>query len=127
MEHPIEVPPTPTLRVHKNHPVTQIIGSPTSGVQTRTKAKGLSQQHTALLSFVYKKNRMNHKDQQTCLFACFLSQDEPKKVAQALTSESWVEAMKVELLQFKLQEVWVLCDLPDGKKVIGTRWVFRVK
>ncbi|GJX04943.1 putative ribonuclease H-like domain-containing protein [Tanacetum coccineum] len=32
-----------------------------------------------------------------------------------------------ELLQFKLQEVWVLVDLPAGMKVIGTRWVFRNK
>ncbi|GKG38354.1 hypothetical protein Tco_0460066, partial [Tanacetum coccineum] len=48
--------------------------------------------------------RTNHKDQQTCLFACFLSQEEPKKVSQALADESWVEAMQEELLQFKLQE-----------------------
>ncbi|GJW03248.1 putative ribonuclease H-like domain-containing protein [Tanacetum coccineum] len=62
-----------------------------------------------------------------CLFACFLSQEEPKKVSQALADESWVEAMQEELLQFKLQDVWVLCDLPDGKRVIGTKWVFRNK
>ncbi|GJQ98815.1 hypothetical protein Tco_0521800 [Tanacetum coccineum] len=73
------------------------------------------------------QNRTNHKDQQTCLFACFLSQEEPKKVSQALADESWVEAMQEELLQFKLQEVWVLCDLPEGKRVIGTKWVFRNK
>ncbi|GJW71470.1 putative ribonuclease H-like domain-containing protein [Tanacetum coccineum] len=35
--------------------------------------------------------------------------------------------MQEELLQFKLQNVWVLCDLPDGKRVIGTKWVFRNK
>lgn len=35
--------------------------------------------------------------------------------------------MQEELLQFKLQEVWVVCDLPDGKRLIGTKWVFRVK
>ncbi|GJZ71056.1 putative ribonuclease H-like domain-containing protein, partial [Tanacetum coccineum] len=23
--------------------------------------------------------------------------------------------------------VWVLCDLPDGKRVIGTKWVYRIK
>ncbi|GJX53411.1 hypothetical protein Tco_0281780 [Tanacetum coccineum] len=46
---------------------------------------------------------------------------------QALADESWVEAMQEELLQFKLQEVWVLCDLPEGKRVIGTKWVFRNK
>ncbi|GJX02326.1 putative ribonuclease H-like domain-containing protein [Tanacetum coccineum] len=33
--------------------------------------------------------------------------EEPKKVSQALADESWVEAMQEELLQFKLQDVWV--------------------
>ncbi|GJR61104.1 putative ribonuclease H-like domain-containing protein [Tanacetum coccineum] len=97
MDHTIDVSSTPTLRIHKNHPQSQIIG------------------------------KKQHKDQQTCLFACFLSQEEPKKVSQALADESWVEAMQEELLQFKLQDVWVLCDLPDGKRVIGTKWVFRNK
>nr|GEU98375.1 DNA polymerase delta catalytic subunit [Tanacetum cinerariifolium] len=40
--------------------------------------------------------RTNHKDYENCLFACFLSQMEPKKVAQALNDESWVEAMQEE-------------------------------
>ncbi|GJZ75493.1 putative ribonuclease H-like domain-containing protein [Tanacetum coccineum] len=39
----------------------------------------------------------------------------------------WVEAMQEELLQFKLLNVWTLVDLPHGKKVIGTKWVFRNK
>ncbi|GJV02917.1 putative ribonuclease H-like domain-containing protein [Tanacetum coccineum] len=54
-------------------------------------------------------------------------QEEPKKITQALQDESWVEAMQEELLQFKLQNIWVLCDLPDGKRVIRTKWVFRNK
>ncbi|GJU33761.1 putative ribonuclease H-like domain-containing protein [Tanacetum coccineum] len=128
MDHTIDVSSTPTLRIHKNHPQSQIIGKSTAGVLTRRKLKeSASVQHQALLSFIYKQNRTNHKDQQTCLFACFLSQEEPKKVSQALADESWVEAMQEELLQFKLQEVWVLCDLPEGKRVIGTKWVFRNK
>ncbi|GKA85298.1 putative ribonuclease H-like domain-containing protein [Tanacetum coccineum] len=32
-----------------------------------------------------------------------------------------------ELLQFKLQEVWTLVDLPNGKRAIGSKWVFRNK
>ncbi|GJZ65602.1 retrovirus-related pol polyprotein from transposon TNT 1-94 [Tanacetum coccineum] len=128
MDPAINVTSTPTLRIHKNHPQSQIIGKSTAGIQTRRKLKeSASDQHQALLSFIYKQNRTNHKDQQTCLFACFLSQEEPKKVSQALADESWVEAMQEELLQFKLQDVWVLCDLPDGKRVIGTKWVFRNK
>ncbi|GJX94197.1 putative ribonuclease H-like domain-containing protein [Tanacetum coccineum] len=38
-----------------------------------------------------------------------------------------VEAMQEELLQFKLQKVWILVDLPSGKKAIGTKWVFKNK
>nr|GFD15198.1 putative ribonuclease H-like domain-containing protein [Tanacetum cinerariifolium] len=53
--------------------------------------------------------------------------EEPKKVLQALKDPSWIEAMQEELLQFKLQKVWVLVDLPKGKRAIGSKWVFRNK
>nr|GEX30357.1 hypothetical protein [Tanacetum cinerariifolium] len=69
----------------------------------------------------------NHKDYENCLFACSLSRMEPKKVAQALNDESWVEAMQDELFQFSLQKVWRLVDLPYGKKAIRTKWVYRNK
>ncbi|GJX93294.1 putative ribonuclease H-like domain-containing protein [Tanacetum coccineum] len=52
---------------------------------------------------------------------------EPKKVIQALEDPSWIEATQEELLQFKLQKVWTLVDLPNGKRAIGTKWVFRNK
>nr|GEY33395.1 copia protein [Tanacetum cinerariifolium] len=32
-----------------------------------------------------------------------------------------------ELLQFKMQKVWVFVDLQDRKRAIGTKWVFRNK
>ncbi|GJU66394.1 putative ribonuclease H-like domain-containing protein [Tanacetum coccineum] len=35
--------------------------------------------------------------------------------------------MQEELLQFKIHKVWVLVDLPYGKKAIGTKWVYRNK
>ncbi|GJY97188.1 putative ribonuclease H-like domain-containing protein [Tanacetum coccineum] len=73
------------------------------------------------------QQRINHKDFQNCLFACFLSQKEPKKVIQALKDPSWMEAMQEKLLQFKLQQVWTLVDLPNGKRAIGTKWVYRNK
>nr|GFD29454.1 retrotransposon protein, putative, Ty1-copia subclass [Tanacetum cinerariifolium] len=54
---------------------------------------------------------------QFCLFSCFLSQVEPKKVSDALQDPSWVEAMQEELLQFKIQNVWTLVDYPKGMDV----------
>ncbi|GKB52310.1 putative ribonuclease H-like domain-containing protein [Tanacetum coccineum] len=56
-----------------------------------------------------------------------VSAEEPKKISEALQDDSWVQAMQEELLQFKLQQVWVLVDLPHGMKVIGTKWVYRNK
>ncbi|GKE32971.1 retrovirus-related pol polyprotein from transposon TNT 1-94, partial [Tanacetum coccineum] len=73
------------------------------------------------------QQRINHKDFQNCLFACFLSQAEPKKVIQALQDPIWIEAMQEELLQFKLQQVWTLLDLPYGKRAIGIKWMYRNK
>ncbi|GJV94427.1 ribonuclease H-like domain-containing protein [Tanacetum coccineum] len=76
MDNTITISPIPTLRIHKDHPKGQILGDPTSAVQTRGKIQKDSSAQEAL---------------------------------------------------FKLQKVWVLVDLPYGKKVIGTKWVFRNK
>ncbi|GJX35153.1 hypothetical protein Tco_0246710, partial [Tanacetum coccineum] len=76
---------------------TNRASSSTTRVQLRLR-------HTSLDSSIHKQNRTNHKDHQNCLFACFLSQEEPKTISQALKDESWVEAMQEELLQFKLQQ-----------------------
>ncbi|GKA96223.1 putative ribonuclease H-like domain-containing protein [Tanacetum coccineum] len=56
-----------------------------------------------------------------------MSDEYAMKVIQALEDPSWVEAMQEELLQFKLLKVWTLVDLPNGKRPIGTKWVFRNK
>ncbi|GJY42222.1 hypothetical protein Tco_0429492 [Tanacetum coccineum] len=98
MDNTIVVSPIPTLRIHKDHPKGQILGDPTSAVQTRGKIQKASSAQQALVSYIHKQNRTNHKDHQNCLFACFLSQEEPKTISQALQDESWVEAMQEELL-----------------------------
>ncbi|GJY38059.1 ribonuclease H-like domain-containing protein [Tanacetum coccineum] len=126
MEPSTIVSPIPTTRIHSIHPKNQIIRDPKSAVQTRGMSKKNSGEH-AMISYIQKQRRTNHKDFQNCLFACFLSQQEPTKIAQALDDESWVEAMQEELLQFKIQKVWTLVDLPYGKKAIGTKWVYRNK
>ncbi|GJX45818.1 putative ribonuclease H-like domain-containing protein [Tanacetum coccineum] len=119
----IQVSPNPTTRIHKDHPLDQVIGDLQSATQTRKMSKNLEEH--GFVSTI--QQRTNHKDLQNCLFACFLSQEEPKKVIYALKDPSWIEAMQEELLQFKLQEVWTLVDLPNGKRAIGSKWVFRNK
>ncbi|GJV69044.1 putative ribonuclease H-like domain-containing protein [Tanacetum coccineum] len=117
------VSPIPTTRIHKDHPVEQIIRDLNSAPQTRRMTKNVEEH--GLFSSV--QQRTNHKDFQNCLFGCFLSQEEPKKVIHALKDPSWIEAMQDELLQFKLQKVWTLVDLLNGKRAISTKWVYRNK
>ncbi|GJU49796.1 putative ribonuclease H-like domain-containing protein [Tanacetum coccineum] len=95
----IQVSPIPTTRIHKYHPLNQVIRDLQSATQTRKMSKNLKE----------------------CRF------EEPKKVIHALKDPSWIEAMQEELLQFKLQEVWTLVDLPNRKRAIGSKWVFRNK
>nr|GEV20709.1 putative reverse transcriptase domain-containing protein [Tanacetum cinerariifolium] len=125
LELTIVVSPITITRIHKDHPKEQIIRDPLSAPQTSRMTK-TSQEH-AMVSYIKKQRRTNYKDYQNYLFACFISQIEPKKVNQAFKDPSWIEAMQDELLQFILQKVWRLVDLPKGKHATGTKWVYRNK
>ncbi|GKC53810.1 putative ribonuclease H-like domain-containing protein, partial [Tanacetum coccineum] len=71
----IQVSPIPTTRIHKDHPLDQVIRDLQSATQTRKMSKNLKEH--GFVSTI--QQRTNHKDLQNCLFACFLSQEEPKK------------------------------------------------
>ncbi|GJT28495.1 retrovirus-related pol polyprotein from transposon TNT 1-94 [Tanacetum coccineum] len=55
------------------------------------------------------------------------STTQTRRMAKIPEEHAMVEAMQEELLQFRLQKVWTLVDLPNGKRAIGTKWVFRNK
>ncbi|GJR27051.1 putative ribonuclease H-like domain-containing protein [Tanacetum coccineum] len=104
LETIMNVSPIPTSRINYIHPSTLILGDPKSAVQTRSKVTKSSGAHD-FVSYIQKQRRNNHKDFQHCLFACFLSQNEPKIISESLEDE----------------------NLPYGKKAIGTKWVYRNK
>nr|GFB81219.1 hypothetical protein [Tanacetum cinerariifolium] len=119
LESIISVSLIPTTRIHKDHLTSQIIGDLSSTTQTRSMARAVRNQGGI--------SQMFNEDFHTCMIACFLSQEEPKRVHQALKDPCWIEAMQEELLQFKMQKVWILVDLPYGKRAIGTKWVYSNK
>ncbi|GJU18739.1 putative ribonuclease H-like domain-containing protein, partial [Tanacetum coccineum] len=69
----IQVSPILTTRIHKDHPLDQVIGDLQSATQTRKMSKNLEEHGF----------------------------EEPKKVIHALKDPSWIEAIQEELLQFK--------------------------
>nr|GEU85692.1 putative ribonuclease H-like domain-containing protein [Tanacetum cinerariifolium] len=88
--------------------------------QTRNKFKEMEEQ--SFIATIHQKT--NPALLQFCLFSCFLSQEEPKKISDALKDPSWVEAMQEEILQFKIQNVLILVDCPEGEKGIDYKEVF---
>ncbi|KAI3746470.1 hypothetical protein L6452_08904 [Arctium lappa] len=46
---------------------------------------------------------------------------------EALADSDWVTAMQEELNQFDALKVWRLVPKPQGKTIIGTKWVFKIK
>ncbi|KAI3746443.1 hypothetical protein L6452_08877 [Arctium lappa] len=110
LEVGINEEPSHHTRTQKNHPPQLAIGDISSPMMTRNQSRLQEMQ-----------------DQQHTVLSCFLSQLEPKKAHDAMKESSWIEAMQEELLQFKLQDVWDLVDLPKGQRAIGTKWVFRNK
>nr|GFA11185.1 hypothetical protein [Tanacetum cinerariifolium] len=84
MENTISASPTPTLRIHKDHPKSQIISPMDTPVQTRTKSKEMEEQ--SFIATIHQNTDLSLL--QFCLFSCFLSQEEPKKIFDALQDPS---------------------------------------
>nr|GEU38493.1 hypothetical protein [Tanacetum cinerariifolium] len=72
MESSIPASPTPTFRIHKDHPKSQIIGPVDTLVQTRHKSKEM-EEHSLIVT-IHQKTTPDLL--QFCLFLCFLSQEE---------------------------------------------------
>ena len=42
-------------------------------------------------------------------------------------SDKWLEAMKSEMGSMYENQVWTLVDLPDGRKAVENKWIFKRK
>ncbi|GJR07813.1 ribonuclease H-like domain-containing protein [Tanacetum coccineum] len=98
----IDVPSTPTLRIHKIHPQSQIIGKICwdiflLGFNKQKKASRQFIQSTSSIAiFIYKKIEQPQRSA-NMLVCCLFFMRNPRKVLKALADESWVEAMQEEL------------------------------
>ncbi|GKB00740.1 putative reverse transcriptase, RNA-dependent DNA polymerase [Tanacetum coccineum] len=88
---------TPSTRIHKDHSLDHVIRNVQSGVQTKRMIRSTNEQ--GFISTVY----------------------------EGKTHEDLQNSMQDELLQFKLQNIWTLVDLPYRKRAIRTKWVYKNK
>ena len=81
----------PARKWTKDHTPELIIGNPKAGVLARS---------------------ATHNE---CLFHNFMSQEEPKKVEDALKDSDWVTTMQEELNEFERNKVWQLVPRPKNR------------
>jgi len=54
-------------------------------------------------------------------------EEEPVLFEEAQYSKNWMAIMRVEYDAIVKNGTWSLCDLPLDKKIIGTKWVYKLK
>lgn len=65
------------------------------------------------------------------IYSCVVNTDkvvkEPYNYNQAVHDQRWVDVMSKELQALEFNNTCTVIPLPSGKKVIGCRWVYKVK
>ncbi|KAL0325089.1 UNVERIFIED_CONTAM: Retrovirus-related Pol polyprotein from transposon RE1 [Sesamum radiatum] len=77
---------------------------------------------------------LKHKSQAVPLLETYLQMvqtqfdaKEPSTFSQAQQHAEWREAMNHELTALENNHTWELTTLPEGKRAIGSKWVYKVK
>nr|XP_016479471.1 PREDICTED: uncharacterized protein LOC107800758 [Nicotiana tabacum] len=52
---------------------------------------------------------------------------EPQSFKEAAHDPRWIQAMDQEIRALEENHTWEVVDLPEGKKPIGSKWMFRIK
>lgn len=55
---------------------------------------------------------------------------EPRTYQEAITckdKKEWMSAIQEEMTSIERNNTWELTDLPEGRKTIGSKWVFKIK
>ncbi|GKE64562.1 putative RNA-directed DNA polymerase, partial [Tanacetum coccineum] len=52
---------------------------------------------------------------------------EPTSYIETLSDNNWIEAINNEIEALNRNNTWTICDLPVGRKAIGSKWIFKIK
>ncbi|GKC05102.1 ribonuclease H-like domain-containing protein, partial [Tanacetum coccineum] len=47
--------------------------------------------------------------------------------SNAIKNTKWIEAMNNEIEALNRNNIWTICDLPKGRKPVGSKWLFKIK
>nr|GFA79192.1 putative ribonuclease H-like domain-containing protein [Tanacetum cinerariifolium] len=104
LESSITVNTIPRIKTHNAHPISQIINNLSSTTQTRSMARVIRDQGGI--------SQVLNEDFHTCMFACFLSQEEPNRAHQALKDPMYQMDVKSVFLYGTIEEEVYVCQPP---------------
>nr|GEY17610.1 hypothetical protein [Tanacetum cinerariifolium] len=108
METSISASPTPTIRIHKDHPKSQIINPVDTPIQT-------THNEARLIS-----KRVANQEETPSLDNILSLTNRFEDILRVSTSSD-------ETIGVEANNVWTLVDCPKGVRPIGTKWVLKNK
>ena len=109
----------PTSETEISFPILSISSSPSTSQTSHTHKTPYP------FSSVVSYDKMNEPFQ-SYVFA-YNAEIEPKTFRQAMKSEKWTKAANEELHALESNNTCVVESLPEGKNVVGCKWVFTIK
>nr|GEZ25353.1 putative reverse transcriptase, RNA-dependent DNA polymerase, Gag-polypeptide of LTR copia-type [Tanacetum cinerariifolium] len=62
-----------------------------------------------------------------CFSTTLNKSTEPFTYEEAIKNPNWIEAMNNEIDALNRNNTWTICDLPHGRKAVGSKWLSKVK
>ncbi|GJY81632.1 ribonuclease H-like domain-containing protein [Tanacetum coccineum] len=62
-----------------------------------------------------------------CFSTTLNKSSEPTTYYEALKDPNWIESMNNEIETLNRNNTWMICDLPKGRKAVGSKWQFKIK
>ena len=114
-EEPITPPPSPTA----SSPIHE---SPSSSSSLEGRSSERPRKMRSLQD-LYDSTKITNDVTLFCLFADY----EPTRFEEAVRDKKWRNAMDEEIKVIEKNDTWEFAPLPTRKKIIGVKWVYKLK
>ncbi|KAK9134911.1 hypothetical protein Syun_014241 [Stephania yunnanensis] len=112
-----DVPPSPQSPLSPSPPTSSSTPSSSSSTPPTSPDSSTPSQKWGSLQDIYARTEV-----------CQISlAHEPSSFAEAVEVPEWCAAIDNEIQALKKHDKWELVDLPNGKTVIGLKWVYKIK